>query len=304
MQEEIKSSSTKSGFVAIIGKPNAGKSTLMNSIIGEKLSIVTPKPQTTRKKVLGIHSTDDTQIVFFDTPGILKPRYEMHSAMMGYVEEALTSADVIMAIVDLERYEINKPYFHSSTLQSMKDSGKPVILVLNKVDTFEDKKSVLPIMSKFLAEGIFTEVVPISALESDNVPELVALITKYLPEHEFYYDPELISIQPQRFFVAEIIREHVFTNYEQELPYSTEVNIVEFKERETGKWYIHAEIVVERDTQKRIIIGEKGSGIKSLSESSRIDIERHLDMDIYLELFVKVREKWRNNKNMLKGFGY
>eukprot|EP01107_Rhizomastix_libera_P001271 TRINITY_DN12101_c0_g1_i1.p1 TRINITY_DN12101_c0_g1~~TRINITY_DN12101_c0_g1_i1.p1 ORF type:complete len:305 (-),score=-25.89 TRINITY_DN12101_c0_g1_i1:28-942(-) len=304
MSENTEKNSTKAGFVAIIGKPNAGKSTLMNAVIGEKLSIVTPKPQTTRKKVLGIYSTDDVQIVFVDTPGILKPRYEMHSAMMGYVDEALDSCDVIMALVDLEKYDEHKPYFHISTMRSMKDSGKPVILVLNKIDTFANKRDVLPIMARFMAEGIFTEVIPMSALENDNVEPLLEVIGKYLPENEFYYDPELISTQPQRFFVSEIIREHVFKNYEQELPYSTEVNVVEFKERENGKWYIHAEIVVERDTQKRIVIGEKGSGIKSLSESSRIAIEQHLDMEIYLELFVKVREKWRNNKNMLRGFGY
>lgn len=295
---------TKAGFVAIIGKPNAGKSTLMNAIIGEKLSIVTPKPQTTRKKVLGIYTHENCQIVFHDTPGILRPKYKMHESMMNYVDSSIAESDIICVILDCERTNLAEPYFPEIILKTLKGCSQPKVLLLNKVDKILDKKDLLPAISKFASLELFNEIVPISALNNDNVKALVAVLTKYLPENEFYYDSDLLSIQNQRFFVSEIIRENIFTLTEEEIPYSTEVNIVEYKEREFGKWFIHAEIVVERDTQKRIIIGKAGSKIKEIGERSRKGIEKHLDLEVYLELFVKVRKDWRQNPGMLKSFGY
>lgn len=295
---------TKAGYVAIIGKPNAGKSTLMNSLVGAKLSIITPKPQTTRKSVLGIYSNDTEQIVFLDTPGLIKPKYEMHSSMMRYVNEALGEADVVIVIADTPKIGAEGDYFPPKFWDMMKKVDKPKILVLNKVDLFENKRDILPLIARFSALGSFDEVVPLSALKSDNTEVLLNLLLKYMPEGPFFYDPELLSTQPERFFVSEMIREHVFTMFEDEVPYSTEVNIVQFKERENGKWYISADIIVERDTQKGIIIGTGGSKLKELGTKARADIEEHLGLPVFLEIFVKVRQNWRSNRNMLKSFGY
>ncbi len=294
----------KAGFVAIIGKPNAGKSTLMNSILGEKLSIVTPKPQTTRKRVLGIYTEGDIQIVFTDTPGILKPKYEMQEAMMGYVDEAINSADVLLVIYDAERHKPDKNPFHSGFLSRLEASNAPKILLLNKIDLKKDKKELLPLIDLFAKLNIFDEIVPVSALRPDDALRVVELLVKYLPNSPFFYDDDMLSTQSQRFFVSELIRERVFEAYSDEIPYSTEVAITDFKERENGKWFISAEIIVERDSQKGIIIGKGGEKLKRLGETSRQAIEQHLDLPIYLELFVKVRENWRSKKTFLKSFGY
>ncbi len=294
----------KAGFVAIVGKPNAGKSTLMNSIIGAKLSIITPKPQTTRKKVLGIYTENNSQIVFLDTPGILKPKYEMQKSMMGFVDSALQSSDVIAVILDVLRINLDKLAFPKIIQEALSQTKIPIILILNKVDLLEDKKVILPAMQYYNSLGLFKEVIPISALESDNTDALINVFLKYIPENEFYYDEDLLSIHPQKFFVSEIIRENIFMEFQEEIPYSSEVYIVEFRENKNGKWFISAEIIVERDTQKAIIIGKNGSKLKEVGEKSRLAIEEHLQQEIYLELFVKVRHKWRNNKSNLKFYGY
>jgi len=294
---------TKAGYIAIVGKPNAGKSTLMNKIVGAKLSIVTPKPQTTRKKVLGIYTGESTQMVFLDTPGILKPRYEMQKSMMDYVDSAMDEADIIAVIVDVEKYAKGK-YFPLGFKSALKNLNKPKIAIINKIDTAADRKEILPVMGDLLTEEIFDEIVPISALNETNIAELISVLEERLPEGPFFYEADLISSQPERFFVAELIRERVFTLFEDEVPYSTEVNIIEFKERENGKWYISADIIVERDTQKRIIIGSKGEKIKEIGQSARLEIEEHVGLEIFLNLFVKVRKDWRDNKGMLKSFGY
>lgn len=295
---------TKAGYAAIIGKPNAGKSTLMNSFVGEKLSIVTNKPQTTRKKVLGIFSDDTNQIVFIDTPGVLSPKYEMQKIMMDYVNEALEAADVILFLIDLSAFKIELDDKSLEIIEVLKRSSKPIIAVLNKIDTHKDIKDILPIIAYLSKLNTFKEIIPVSAIKSSQTSELLKTICKYLPESEFYYDPELLSTQTERFFVSEIIREHIFKIYAKEIPYSTEVLISEFKERPDGKWYIAADIIVDRKTQKMIIIGSKGEGIKKIGEKSRTDIEEHLQMPVFLELFVKVRQSWRDNKNMLKSYGY
>ncbi len=300
----LQNNTRKAGFVAIVGKPNAGKSTLMNAIIGSKLSIITPKPQTTRKKVLGIYTENNNQIVFLDTPGLLKPRYEMQKSMMEYVDSALTSSDVIVVILDIQKINLSNPIFPNIILESIEKVKIPKILILNKVDLIADKKQILPVMYAFHALKLFDDIIPLSASENDNIDALIEILVKFIPENEFYYDEDLLSTQPQKFFVSEIIRENIFMEFEEEIPYSTEVYIVEFKEHKGGKWYISAEIIVERDTQKAIIIGKKGTKLREVGEKSRIAIEEHLEREIYLELFVKVRHKWRNNKSNLKFYGY
>lgn len=295
---------TKAGYVAIIGKPNAGKSTLVNALLGAKLSIVTSKPQTTRKKVLGIFTSKNLQIIFLDTPGIVKPKYELHRSMMGYVDESIDDADMLLLLVDLDKYKDTETYFPDGLLEKLKNIAKPIVLVLNKIDLLKDVKEVLPIIAELSEMNIFSDFISVSALKEAQTEELIGIMEKYIPKSPFFYDPELLSTQPERFFVSEIIREHIFKYYKQEIPYSTEVNIAEFKERGKGKWYISADIIVERATQKGIMIGANGSKIKKVGEKARAEIEEHLEMPVFLELFVKVREKWRNDKNLLKSYGY
>ncbi|MBL8005845.1 MAG: GTPase Era [Candidatus Kapabacteria bacterium] len=296
--------STKFGYVTIIGKPNAGKSTLMNSLLGAKLSIISPKPQTTRKRVLGIVTEGDTQVVFLDTPGIVKPKYELHRSMMEIVEQSLDDADVILALVDASDQRTFATEQIPFLEQYCRDAGKPSYLLINKMDTLFNKAVVLPTIQKVLDEGFFKDYRAISALKGMFTNEILPMIMASLPEEEFHYDIDVLSTQPQRFFVSEIIREVVFHQYKEEIPYSTEVQIVEFTERENGKWHIHAELIVERDSQKAIIIGAKGAKIKYLGEKARTLIEEHLEQKIYLELFVKVRGDWRDNKGALNSFGY
>lgn len=296
---------TKAGYIAIIGEPNVGKSTLMNQILGTKLSIVTAKPQTTRKRILGIYSAGNVQMIFWDTPGIITPKYEMHRAMMEYVRESLSDADIIVVMLDASSKEISLDFLTGAFRAAVLESEKPVIVVLNKMDALHDPKIMLPIMKKIHDSKIARDVVPISAKKGSNVADLVATIEKYLPEHPLFYDPELLSELPQRFFVAELIRETVFKQFKKEIPYSTEIQVTQFKENIGEKWLIAADIIVERDSQKGIIIGAKGTKLREVGERSRLAIEHHLEgQPVYLELHVKVREDWRNDKNMLNSFGY
>lgn len=293
----------KSGYVAIVGKPNAGKSTLLNSILDFKLSIVSPKPQTTRKKVLGIFTEEDLQIIFLDTPGLLNPRYEMQKSMMSYVDSSIAEADLLLYILDVSEHK--KDQFPDKISKSLLENFKgPKVLVINKIDLLKDVKTILPMMADISQLGTFDEIVPISAKKSENTKNLIEAIKNHLPEGNFYYNPEILSTEPQRFFVSELIREQIFYRFKEEIPYSTEVSIADFKERERGKWYISAEIVVERDNQKKILIGKNGDMIKMIGQKSRVAIEEHLGMEVFLELFVKVRKDWRNNKTYLKSFGY
>ncbi len=295
---------TRAGYVAILGKPNSGKSTLLNRIIGTKLSIVTDKPQTTRKRVVGILSGDDYQAVFLDTPGILEPRYELQRSMMRFVVESIAEADLVIALFDADEMAENPDYIDKIYSTYLDKIDSPKIALLNKVDLFFKKNELLPLMQRLMSFAVFDEVIPISAINGDNIEALIEAISKHLPGGPFYYDAELLSTQPERFFVSELIREKVLEEYHKEVPYSTEVNIIEFKERENGKWFVHAEIIVERDTQKAIIIGDKGTKIKRLGEKARTEIESHLQMPVFLELFVKVRDKWRNKPGMLRSYGY
>ena len=293
----------RTGYVAIVGEPNVGKSTLLNTLLGTKLSIVTKKPQTTRKSVLGISTTERAQIIFQDTPGVLTPRYLLQEKMVGYVAGALADADLILLMLDVN--DPNLERITSTPIGDLTKLRKPVILLLNKMDALKDKKEALPIMEKFLNREAFAEVIPASGLYAQNTDRLVEVLEKYLPIGQPLYDPEIISEQPERFFVSEFIREKVMELYKQEIPYSVEVNIVQFKERpQPEKLFISAEIIVERDTQKGIIIGNKGEALKRLGQRARTEIEEFLGQGVYLELFVKVRENWRGSASRLRSFGY
>lgn len=295
---------TYAGTIAVIGKPNAGKSTLLNAILGEKISIVTHKAQTTRRTVLGISTRENYQSIFLDTPGFLKPKYQLQKAMLGYIERAVGDADILLIIIDASKMISEAETFEDEFYQYLKSINKPKILALNKLDLLDNRKKMLPLMDKAIKENIFNEVIPISALKKVSIQEVLKTIEKYLPESDFFYDPEYLSIQPEKFFVAELIRENIFNEFSQEIPYSTEVVITQFKEREKSKWFISAEIIVERNSQKQILIGHEGQMIKKIGEISRKRIEEHLQTDVYLELFVKVRDKWRNNNTLLKSYGY
>lgn len=296
--------SHKSGYVSIIGKPNAGKSTLMNAILGEKLSIATSKPQTTRKKVLGIHSTEEFQIIFFDTPGIMRPEYLLQNRMLEFVFQSAKDADVILFIVDIESDPNGAKAFEDENVQKvLSENETPKILLINKIDV--SNQTVVEKFANELSEkGVFKKVIPISAKNSVNISSVVDSILNYLPEHPKYYPDDQLSDENERFFVSEIIREKVFELYREEIPYSTEVEIEEFAEREGRKDYIRAAVIIERESQKPIIIGDKGSTIKKLGRVSREAIEAFLQREVFLELFVKVKEKWRSNPNMLNRFGY
>jgi len=296
--------SHKSGFVSIIGKPNVGKSTLMNALIGEKLSIITNKPQTTRKKILGILSTENYQIIFQDTPGILNPEYLLQERMLDYVFQSVKDSELVLFIID-----INADPSGTQTLSDervakiLNEAQTKKILLINKID-LSNQNVVENLIKDLSAKNIFEKIIPISASEGFNLSSVTESIIELLPEHPKYYPDDQLSDENERFFVSEIIREKVFEQYRDEIPYSTEVIIAEFKERENAKDYISAEIVVEKETQKPIILGAKGDAIKRLGQEAREAIEKFLQHEVYLELRVKVREKWRSNPTMLKSFGY
>lgn len=295
---------TRCGTVAIIGRPNAGKSTLLNAILGLKLSIVTDKPQTTRKRVLGIHTTDTAQLIFVDTPGVIQPRYKLQRSMMGFVDETMSEADVICVVVDAVK-AIKRGSIRDAMVERRFASSKiPAILVLNKMDSVGVKIGVLPLLAEAQESGIYKKAIAIAARDNTYVTDLVEMLTELAPEGEFLYDPDQLSTLPERFFVAELIREAIFEQFREEVPYATDVEVREFKEREAGKWYVLADIVVERDTQKAIIIGAKGSALKHIGETARAAIEQHLDHPVYLELYVKVKQGWRDDKNQLNNLGY
>ncbi|HEX7356684.1 MAG TPA: GTPase Era [Ignavibacteriaceae bacterium] len=296
--------STKAGYAAIIGLPNVGKSTLMNALLEQKISITTSKPQTTRKRILGILSEEDYQIIFLDTPGILKPVYLLQEKMMEEIDLSVKDADVFVIIYDVSSEQSFKGSEENEYIQKIiSDQTKPKILVLNKIDTVTQAETVA-LLERFEKTNKFKSVIPISSNLKFNLKRLLDEILDCIPEGPKFYPDDIVSEETERFFVAEIIREKIFELYEDEVPYSCEVLIAEFKERENAKDFISAEIVVERETQKPIIIGKSGRAIKELGEKSREGIEEFLGKEVYLELRVKVREKWRSNLNMLKSFGY
>jgi GTP-binding protein Era len=291
----------RTGYVAIVGEPNVGKSTLLNAFLNQKLSIVTSKPQTTRQRVLGILTTDGAQIIFLDTPGLIQPRYLLHERMVRAAEAALDDADVILVLTEVSRGTTLPPEVAERVMAHRQD--KPTVLVINKVDTIH-RAEVLPLIEAFAGTKRFAEIVPVSALKRENVDHLLEVLIRYLPTHPPLYPADMVSEQPERFFVAELIREQIVQQFRDEIPYSTAVNIVEFKERDDGKTYIHAEIIAERDSQKGILIGTKGAALKKVGELARKQIEEFLGRPVFLKLYVKVREGWRENERQLRQLGY
>jgi len=295
---------TRCATIAIVGRPNSGKSTLLNAIMQMHLSIVTAKPQTTRKRILGIDTTDDVQLIFLDTPGMLKPRYKLQRSMMGFVEESLDEADIICVVVDTKKAIERKTVLDPLWLEAVKKRKRPTVLVLNKMDAVGIRKEALPLMEEARLSGMFEKAIAISAKDNKYVDELLVMLRELAPEGPFAFDPEAASDQTDRFFVGEFIRESVFKQFTEEVPYATEVMITEFKENPEGKWYIGADVIVERDNQKAIIIGAKGAALKKIGETARATIEEYLGHAVYLELYVKVRSDWRNDKAQLNSMGY
>lgn len=288
--------SHQSGFVSIVGKPNVGKSTLMNKLVGENLSIITAKAQTTRHRIMGILNGPDFQIVYSDTPGILEPKYDLHQAMMNYVQVSLEDADVILLVVELGEK------FDQTVIERFKAIKTPIILVINKSDL--GKGSQVEDKTTYWKEQFNTaEIIAVSAKSGENVSKILDLIRKYLPEHPGYYPKDTLTDRYERFFAAEIIREKIFLNYEQEIPYSCEVGIESFKDEEKIV-RISAIIFVERDSQKGIVIGKGGSSLKKVGTEARKDLETFFNKKIFLETHVKVAENWRKHKMRLKQFGY
>lgn len=289
--------SHKAGFVSIIGKPNAGKSTLMNALVGEKMSIITPKAQTTRHRIMGIVNDADYQIVFSDTPGVIVPKYSLQESMMNFVQGSLVDADIILFVTD-----INEKYDENDVLEKLLQTSAKVVVLINKIDKSNEEEVLAKIeywKEKLNPEAIFA----ISALLGYNVPPVMDYIKANLPIHPPYYEKDELTDKSMRFFVSEIVREKIFKLYDKEIPYSTEVVVTSYKE-EAHITRISAEVIVERDSQKNILIGKAGSMIKKVGTYARQDIEEFIGGKVFLELFVKVIPDWRAKKNHLKRFGY
>ncbi len=292
----------KSGFVAICGRPNAGKSTLMNRIIGEKVAIVSNKPQTTRTKIMGVHTTEDCQIVLIDTPGIHKPHNKLGQKMEKYIYTATQDVDVLLYVVDCNLYE-NEYEKERIALEGLKKSDVPVILVVNKADTVE-KVALLPVIDKLTKLYDFAGIVPLSAKMGDNVDALVEEIKNHLDEGPQFFPGDLITDQPERQIAAEYIREKALRLLNQEIPHGIAVEIEKMKKRDNGTYEILAAIYCERQSHKAIIIGRKGEKLKDIGSRARQDIERFLGTKVYLELWVKVKEDWRNKEAFMNTIGF
>ena len=289
----------RSGFITIIGRPNAGKSTLMNSILQQKIAIVSDKPQTTQNKIRGFCTTDDAQLIFIDTPGIHKPKHKLGEFMNEAAKSAVSGVDIIFYIVDAslplgkgEEYIINGL-----------PSGTPVFLLLNKIDLMT-KDQVLKVITEYSGKFDFAEVVPVSALKNDNLDALLKTAVSYLPEGPCYYPEDMVTDQPERAIMAEIVREKILECTSQEVPHAVAVEVLEVKEREDGRVYVNALIYVERESQKGIIIGKQGAMLKKIGRLARLEMEDTLGGSFYLELWVKVKKDWRNKEIYLRNFGF
>ncbi len=289
----------KAGFVNIVGNPNVGKSTLMNDLVGERVSIITSKAQTTRHRIMGILNTPEYQIVFSDTPGVLSPKYKLQQSMLDASEGALTDADILLYVTDV----VEDPTKNAEFLAKVAKETVPVLLVINKVDLVKEQADLEAIVARWQQMLPNAEVFPISAKLHFNVENLMKRIVELLPDSPPYFGKDALTDKPARFFVTEIIREKILLNYDKEVPYSTEVIVEKFEEKENSI-HIMAVIYVERDSQKAIIIGHGGSRIKKVGIEARKDIETFFDKRVYLELFVKVEPNWRNRDNKLRAFGY
>lgn len=288
----------KSGFVNIVGNPNVGKSTLMNLLVGEKISIITSKAQTTRHRIMGIVNTEDMQIVYSDTPGVLQPNYKLQENMLNFSESALGDADILVYVTDVVETIDKNDFF----LQKVHKTDSPVLLVINKID-LSNQKELEVLVSKWHEVLPNAEIIPLSATNKFNITPLKKRIEELIPESPPYFEKDALTDRPARFFVTEIIREKILLYYKKEIPYAVEVIVEEFKD-EKDLIKIRAVIICERETQKGIIIGNQGIAIKKVGSQARKDLERFFEKQIFLELFVKVEKDWRNRDNMLKRFGY
>lgn len=289
----------KAGFVNIVGNPNVGKSTLMNDLVGERISIITSKAQTTRHRIMGIVNTPEYQIVYSDTPGVLKPKYKLQESMLEFSEGALTDADILLYVTDV----VEDPEKNKDFLDRVAKEKVPVLLVINKVDLLKGDGDLETLVAQWHDRLPNAEIFPVSAKEHFNVDNLKARIVELLPPSPPFFGKDALTDKPARFFVTEIIREKLLLNYDKEIPYSTEVLVEKFEEKDTAI-HIMAVIYVERDSQKGIIIGKGGDKIKRIGIESRQDIEKFFGKKVFLELFVKVEKDWRNRENKLRAFGY
>ena len=296
-----KQTSFKSGYVSIIGEPNVGKSTLLNAMMGEKLAIVTPKPQTTRNRITAIRTTDAYQIIFLDTPGVLTPKYRLHNQMVRAAYSAITDADLVLYMIDASQRTSD---IEAKILGELKKAVQQrVILVINKIDLIPNP-ALLPVIAEYQEKFPFVEIIPISATVGDGVSQLHESIVKHLPEGPPYFPPDQLSDLPERFFVSETIREKIFLRTSQEIPYASGVVVEEFKERPNGKIYISAMLYVERQSQKGILVGKGGKTIKRIGQLARIEIEQFLETTVFLDLRVSVKADWRRDERKLRDMGY
>lgn len=290
----------KSGFVSIIGRPNVGKSSLMNYILKQKIAISSDKPQTTRQKILGLYTTEDMQIVFTDTPGIHKPKHKLGEYMVGAATAAMEDVDVILYLIDgTSTFGSGEQFI----INQIKDRKCPVFLLINKIDMIS-MEDVLPIIDLYKDKMDFQEIIPISAVQGTNVDRLLAVIQEYLPEGPQYYPEDMVTDQPERAIIAELIREKVLYLTREEVPHAVAVEVTAVQERANGNFYVEAVIYVERDSQKGIIIGKKGQMLRDIGSKARVDIEDLLEGKVFLELRVKVRSDWRDNEISLRNFGF
>ncbi len=290
----------KSGYVSITGRPNVGKSTLLNMILGQKIAIVTEKPQTTRNRIIGIKNLEGAQIIFIDTPGIHSPRHKLGEIMVKEAKDTIRDVDIVLLMVEPFKENIKEEMEIINLLRSV---GKPVILLINKIDRVR-KQDILPLIDEYSKLFHFKEIIPISALYGDGIDRLLKVIVDTLPEGPPYYPADQITDQIERFVVAELIREQVMLHTREEVPHSVHVEVVDWKERENGLINISANIYVERESQKGIIIGREGQRLKSIGTEARKNIEGLLNARVYLELWVKVKKDWRDNIHILKELGF
>ncbi len=295
----MQSEKFKSGYVSLTGRPNVGKSTLLNAIVGEKVAIVTPKPQTTRTRITGIKNLNNAQIVFIDTPGIHKPKHKLGEIAVKEAKEAIREVDIILFMVEPEEPGRGDKFI----LDILNDLNKPVILLINKIDRIK-KNDLLPLIDTYRGLYPFKEIIPISALKGDNINRVIDTIVNYLPEGPKYYPDDITTDQIERFMASEIIREKIMDKTEEEVPYSIAVDLTDWKEHEGKGIFIHADIYVEREGQKGIIIGKGGTMLKEIGTKARLDIERLLGTKVFLELRVKTKKDWRSNERILRELGY
>jgi GTP-binding protein Era len=289
----------RSGYVSLIGRPNVGKSTLLNAVLGEKVAIVTPKPQTTRNRLTGIKTLPEAQIVFIDTPGIHKPRQKLGEAMNRVAFESLEDVDIVLFMVEPETPGSGDLF----VLERVRQTDKPVFLLINKVDTVK-KPAILPVIEAYSKLYPFREIIPVSALKSNGINELVGTIVRYLPEGPKLYPDDIVTDQMERFMVSEIIREKIIEATQEEVPYSAAVEVEQWEERPDGIIFIGANIYIEREGQKGIIIGKQGSRLKSIGTKARHDIESLLGTRVFLELWVKIKKDWRSDERILRELGF